>query len=108
MNASAKSPPRRWKHFRDGLLRDSAESVFAARALAESLQDFVAVIVTWMREQYEFDPAEAELGFGGKPDARAPAWEIDLGGGHKLALQGRIDRVDLWRDAESATPRSRS
>jgi len=85
------------EHFRDGLFRDSAATVFAARVLAESLQDFVAVIVTWMRAQYEFDPAEAELGFGGKDD-RAPAWELDLGGGHKLALQGRIDRVDLWRD----------
>ncbi|MDD5138724.1 MAG: PD-(D/E)XK nuclease family protein [Verrucomicrobiales bacterium] len=87
------------EHFRDGLFRDSAATVFAARALAESLQDFVAVIVTWMRTQYEFDPAAAELGFGGKDD-RAPAWEMDLGGGHKLALQGRIDRVDLWRDPD--------
>ena len=86
------------EHFRDGLFRDSAEAVFAARALAESLQDFVAVVVAWMRGQYEFDPAAAELGFGG-PDDRAPAWEIDLGGGRKLALQGRIDRVDLWRAA---------
>lgn len=85
------------EHFRDGLFRDSAATVFAARALAEALQDFVAVIVTWMRGQYEFDPAEAELGFGGKDD-HAPAWELNLVGGHKLALQGRIDRVDLWRD----------
>ena len=26
---------------------------------------------------------------------------MNLGGGHKLALQGRIDRVDLWRDKTS-------
>ncbi|MEJ0090481.1 MAG: PD-(D/E)XK nuclease family protein [Limisphaerales bacterium] len=90
------------EHFRDGLFRDSAATVFAARTLAESLQNFVAVIVTWMRRQYEFDPAEAELGFGGKDD-RAPAWEITLGDGHKLALQGRIDRVDLWREPASDT-----
>jgi ATP-dependent helicase/nuclease subunit B len=89
------------EHFRDGLFRDSAETVFAARALAESLQDFVAVIVTWLREQNEFDPSAAELEFDNKPDARAPAWEIDLGGGHKLSLHGRIDRVDLWRDPAS-------
>ena len=89
------------EHYRDGLLRDSAETVFAARALAESLQDFVAVIVAWMRGQNEFDPAAAELDFGSKPGARAPAWEIDLGGGHKLSLHGRIDRVDLWRDENS-------
>ena len=85
------------EHFRDGLFRDSAETIFAARTLTESLKDFVAVIVAWMHTQYEFDPAEAELGFGGKAD-RASAWEIDFPGGHKLALQGRIDRVDLWRD----------
>jgi ATP-dependent helicase/nuclease subunit B len=86
------------ENYRDGLLRDTAESRFAARAMAESLQDFVAVIVTWLREQNEFDPAAAELAFDDKPDASAPAWEINLGGGHRLALRGRIDRVDLWRD----------
>lgn len=83
--------------FRHGLLRDSAESAFSARTMAAALQDFVEIIVTWMREQYDFDPAQVELGFGGPSDA-TPAWEIDLGGGHRLALQGRIDRVDLWRE----------
>ncbi len=83
--------------FRDGLFRDSAETLFAAGMLAAALQDFVEVVVDWMRAQYEFDPAAAELGFGGRHD-RAPAWVIELGGGHQLALQGRIDRVDLWRD----------
>ena len=29
--------------------------------------------------------------------ALMPAWEIALGDGHQLALNGRIDRVDLWR-----------
>jgi ATP-dependent helicase/nuclease subunit B len=90
------------ENFRAGLFRDSAETFFTARVLAEALQDFAEVIVGWMRGQYDFDPAAAELGFGGKDD-RAPAWEIDLGGGHKLELQGRIDRVDLWRDKNSET-----
>ena len=85
---------------RDGLFRDSAETLFAARSLAAALQDFVEVIVGWMRGQYEFDPVAAELGFGGKDDV-APAWEIDLRDGHRLALQGRIDRVDMWREAGS-------
>ncbi|HSY74868.1 MAG TPA: PD-(D/E)XK nuclease family protein, partial [Dongiaceae bacterium] len=89
------------ENYRDGLLRDTAESRFAARALAESLQDFVAVIVTWLRGQNDFDPAAAELEFDNKPGTRAPAWEINLGGGHKLSLHGRIDRVDLWRDKNS-------
>lgn len=88
------------EQFREGLLRDSAESAFAARAMATALQDFVEVIVTWMRDQYEFDPAQVELGFGGKTDA-IPAWEIGLSDGHKLALQGRIDRVDLWREPDN-------
>lgn len=88
------------EHFRDGLFRDSAATLFAARALAESLQDFVAVIVAWLRGQNEFDPVAAELGFGGKDD-RAPAWGIALDQGRQLALQGRIDRVDLWRDPAS-------
>jgi ATP-dependent helicase/nuclease subunit B len=84
------------QNYRDGLLRDSAQTQFEARALTAALQDFVEVIVSWMLTQYEFDPSAVELGFGGK-DGRAPAWEIDLDGGHRLALQGRIDRVDLWR-----------
>jgi len=32
---------------------------------------------------------------GGVPEAALPAWEIDLGAGHRLALQGLIDRVDI-------------
>ncbi|MEY4916284.1 MAG: hypothetical protein RL616_197 [Verrucomicrobiota bacterium] len=87
---------------RDGLFLDSAETSFAARAMTAALQDFVEVIVGWMHTQYDFDPAAAEFGFGGKDDA-APAWEIDLGGGRKLALQGRIDRVDFWRSSRTAT-----
>ena len=43
------------EHFRDGLLQDSAETRFTADSLAGALQDFVEVIVTWMREQYDFE-----------------------------------------------------
>ena len=82
--------------YRDGLLRADDQGRFTARMLAESLQDFVETLVTWMRGQYEFDPAVAELEFGFGADG-APAWEMDLGGGHKLALRGRIDRIDLCR-----------
>jgi ATP-dependent helicase/nuclease subunit B len=82
--------------YRDGLLRDTAQTKFEARALTSALQDFVEVVVSWMHGQYDFDPVAVELGFGGK-DSQAPAWEIPLTGGRRLALQGRIDRVDLWR-----------
>ncbi|MGH7951522.1 MAG: PD-(D/E)XK nuclease family protein [Limisphaerales bacterium] len=85
------------ENFRGGLLRDSARTKFEARALTESLQDFAAVSVAWLREQNEFDPVAAELDFGAKKSPQT-AWEIDLDGVHKLALRGRIDRVDLCRD----------
>ena len=88
--------------FNRGLLHDSPETSFTARSLAAALQDFVEVIVTWMHTQNDFDPAAAEIGFGGKDDP-APAWKIDLGHGRQLALQGRIDRVDLWRDPAGDT-----
>jgi ATP-dependent helicase/nuclease subunit B len=85
-------------NYRDGLLRADEQSRFTARVLAEALQNFVETLVTWMRGQYEFDPAVAELDFG-FDNSRAPAWEIDLGNKHKLALRGRIDRVDLFRES---------
>jgi ATP-dependent helicase/nuclease subunit B len=84
-------------NYRDGLLRTDEQGRFTARVLAESLQDFVETLVTWMRGQYEFDPAVAELEFGFGAGG-APAWEIDLGAGHRLALRGRIDRIDLCRE----------
>jgi ATP-dependent helicase/nuclease subunit B len=87
--------------FRGGLLRDTPQTKFAARAMAESLQDFIEVIVSWMRSQYQFDPAAVELDFG-EEDSTMPAWEIDLDGGHKLALRGRIDRIDICKDGENA------
>jgi ATP-dependent helicase/nuclease subunit B len=83
--------------YRDGLMRTDEQSRFTARVLAESLQDFVEILVGWMRGQYEFDPVVAELEFGIGPGG-APAWEIDLGAGHRLALRGRIDRIDLYRE----------
>jgi ATP-dependent helicase/nuclease subunit B len=85
------------ENFRGGLLRHTAQTQFEARAMTESLQDFIEVVVMWLREQNEFDPAAAELDFGGG-DARAPAWKLDAGDGHRLELRGRIDRVDLCPD----------
>ena len=84
--------------YRDGLLRDTAQAQFEARTLTSALQDFVEAVVTWMHRQYEFDPAVVELGFGVK-NAPAPAWMITLLDDRRLALRGRIDRVDLCRVA---------
>jgi ATP-dependent helicase/nuclease subunit B len=83
--------------YRDGLLRADDRSRFTAQLLGGSLQDFVEILVNWMREQYKFDPAVAELEFGYGAGG-APAWKLDLGGGHQLALRGRIDRIDLCRE----------
>jgi ATP-dependent helicase/nuclease subunit B len=87
--------------FREGLMRDTAQTRFEARAMAEALQDFIAVIVSWMRGQYEFDPAAAELDFGTKESPQT-AWKIDLEGGRRLLLRGRIDRIDLCREGGRA------
>jgi ATP-dependent helicase/nuclease subunit B len=87
------------EHYRQGLLQETAQSRFAARAMTGSLQDFVAVTIDWLRGQNEFDPVAAELGFGTK-ESPATAWEMDLERGHKLAIQGRIDRVDLCRQKD--------
>ena len=70
-----------------------------ARLLVESLQDFVETLVGWMRQQYEFDPAEVELPFG--EEEGSPAWSIGLQDGHRLDLHGRIDRVDFCLEPET-------
>jgi ATP-dependent helicase/nuclease subunit B len=82
--------------YREGLLHRDAQSRFDARVLTLALQDFVGTLIAWMHGQYEFDPVKAELDFGFDP-SRAPAWTIDLGAGHQLALRGKIDRIDLCR-----------
>ena len=85
--------------YREGLLGVDHQSRFAARALTASLQDFVETMVAWMREQYAFAPAKAETGFGLKDD-ELPAWEMELDGGNRLALRGRVDRIDLCEDGD--------
>jgi ATP-dependent helicase/nuclease subunit B len=86
-------------NYREGLMQSSEDTKFTARVLIESLQDFVETLVDWMARQYAFDPVAVELPFG-ESDTH-PAWELDLGEGRRLALRGRIDRVDVCRDASS-------
>ncbi|HEX3799190.1 MAG TPA: PD-(D/E)XK nuclease family protein [Verrucomicrobiae bacterium] len=86
--------------FRDGLLEASEEGKFTARILVESLKDFVETLVGWMRGQYAFDPAAVELPFG---EGMFPPWDLDLGGGHRLHLHGRIDRIDILKDENGET-----
>ncbi len=81
--------------YRQGLLQSSEQTRFLGRVMTESLLDFVEVLVTWMREQYRFDPVAVELPFG--REEPSPAWILSLEPDRRLELQGRIDRVDLCR-----------
>ena len=86
--------------FHEGLLNANEQARFLARVLSESLQDFIETLVTWMRGQYQFDPVAVELPFG--PDENFPPLKIELSGGRRLELCGRIDRVDLCRTGPQA------
>lgn len=81
--------------FRQGLLQTSEQARFTARVLTESLQEFVEILIVWMREQYQFDPVAVELPFG---NDGAAAWSLELEGGKRLEVYGRIDRIDLYRE----------
>jgi ATP-dependent helicase/nuclease subunit B len=112
--------------YRDGLFQATEQSRFLARVLTQSLQDFIEILVTWMRQQYLFNPVRVELPFGHQSRDRfprqspaeagegaalkqeavstdLPPWTIELEPGStfpRLELSGRIDRVDLYLDAD--------
>jgi ATP-dependent helicase/nuclease subunit B len=81
--------------YEGGLLQASEQSRFTAEALISTLQAFITAAIDWM-PQYQFDPHSVELAFG-MEEKPLPAWEIDLGEGHRLSFRGKIDRVDLMR-----------
>ena len=83
--------------FKNGVLLSTDRNRVESGNLISALEDFIETIVGWM-QQYNFEPAAAELKFGG--DGALPAWELDLEGGRKLAFSGTMDRVDLLVDAE--------
>jgi ATP-dependent helicase/nuclease subunit B len=83
--------------YRDGLLHVDARSRFDAQVMTVALQEFIGTLIGWMRGQYQFDPAKAEWEFG-LDKSPAPAWKIELPVGRQLALGGKIDRIDLYRD----------
>lgn len=87
--------------YRHGLFAANASRRFAGELLLRSLETLIAVLVTWAKD-YRFDPELVEAGFG-LPDAPWPAWKLSLADGHSLALRGRIDRVDVWRDETTGT-----
>ena len=83
--------------FKNGVLLSTDRNRVESGNLVSALEDFIETIVGWM-QQYKFEPAAAELKFGG--DGPLPAWELDLDDGRKLAFSGTMDRVDLLVDAE--------
>jgi ATP-dependent nuclease, subunit B len=85
--------------YRGGLFQATEQGRFVARNLGVDLQNFVETLLGWMGNQYGFDPVAVELPFG--QDESSPAWEIELSQGRRLAVYGRIDRVDILRRAES-------
>ncbi len=87
-----------------GLFQADETNLFTAQSLTESLQDFVAAQVQWMRTTYRLDPQEVELGFGQQGD-RLPAWELELPSGRRLCLRGAVDRVDVHLEPESQAVR---
>jgi ATP-dependent helicase/nuclease subunit B len=87
--------------FRGGLFGADRQALFMAAGLTAALQDFVETSIAWMQHHYGFDPHSVELAFGTGENGLS-AWELELGEGHRLALRGQIDRVDL-----AVHPRSR-
>lgn len=83
--------------FGEGVLLAAARDRFTVRRLSAALEDFIQTIVEWM-EQYDFEPAEAELKFG--PDGALPPWILPLSGDRQLVFHGVIDRVDLCPTAD--------
>jgi ATP-dependent helicase/nuclease subunit B len=83
--------------YHHGLFAASARQHFSAGQLSLALQDFIEVIVGWMR-QYSFDPVAAELRFGA--DGDLPPWRLPLSKGRSLVFNGSIDRVDILKQQD--------
>jgi ATP-dependent helicase/nuclease subunit B len=77
----------------NSVFRRDAAAEFTARTLIRNLQKLAATLVTWA-QRYDFEPGATELSFDAKT---GDAWRIDLNDGRELLLNGRMDRVDLWR-----------
>ena len=88
------------RDFSNGLFQADDQSLFTAQSLTRALQEFIATVIVWMRSAYQFNPSAVELSFGGVGPG-LPAWELDLGAGHRMAFRGIIDRVDLAPSPEA-------
>lgn len=84
--------------FQNGKFQRDGAARFAGEVLIQRLQQLITALIDWM-PQYDFDPVASELSFNDH-DGELPAWTLELAGGHKLKLGGRIDRVDLLKRAD--------
>jgi ATP-dependent helicase/nuclease subunit B len=87
------------REFEAGVFDAAARNRFQAATLTAHLREFIRCFTEWLRTSYRLDPVAVEWGFGGR-DAAHPAWELPLPDGRRLALVGKIDRVDMARDPE--------
>ncbi len=69
------------------VLRASARNRALLDEARRTLEEYIEVLLFQARRT-EFKPRTAEIGFRNAPD-------LDLGGGRKLRIRGRIDRVDV-------------
>ncbi|WP_026960860.1 PD-(D/E)XK nuclease family protein [Alicyclobacillus herbarius] len=80
---------------RQALRRQQALSILAV------LED-AAVVLTRHLRYGRFAPSFTELSFGDHPDNTLPAFEVADEHGRVVRLRGRIDRVDVVQDGETA------
>lgn len=83
--------------FEHGLLATDPRRRFTAEQITGQLTEFIGVLTGWLRGSYSLDPAESELGFGGR-ESRLPAWTLSLDNNRELAISGKIDRIDVVHD----------
>lgn len=85
---------------KEGPLSATAQARWRSDSLVETLRECVGLLVEWAKKS-EFDPAHAELAFGG--GASLPSWRLSLGGERGLRIRGMVDRVDLCRSRPGET-----
>ncbi|MCS1409229.1 MAG: ATP-dependent helicase/deoxyribonuclease subunit B [Verrucomicrobia subdivision 3 bacterium] len=89
--------------FHHGIFQKTEKARFSLKSISERLQTFIEVLIKWM-PQYEFDPKAAELAFvPQQPQKPIGPWCMDLDNSARLALKGKIDRLDILPQAGNKT-----
>ena len=81
---------------REQVMLDNARGRFLLRRVKQALLETV-ITQREIARRGRFRPAAVEVQFG--EDKPLPAITIDVGGGKKIVLEGKIDRIDLLDDA---------